>query len=71
MDIFGGVPILGLDEVTAETFATLRFDLRRRGELIPDHDLWIAATAQRHNLTLISRDQHFSRIPDLRLYHRK
>ena len=61
-----GVPILGLDISTADTFADLRSDLRRRGQLISDHDLWIASTALRHDLTLVSRDRHFERIPDLR-----
>jgi predicted nucleic acid-binding protein len=29
----------------------------------PENDLWIAATALRHNLTLITYDAHFDRIP--------
>jgi tRNA(fMet)-specific endonuclease VapC len=33
--------------------------------VIPDNDLWIAATARQHELTLVSRDSHFSEIPDL------
>ncbi len=33
-----------------------------------DADLWIAATALVYGLTLVSRDQHFSRIPDLQVY---
>ena len=32
-----------------------------------DNDLWIAATALRHGLTVISRDKAFDRIPDLKL----
>ena len=52
----------------ARHYATIRSRLRSRGELIPDNDTWIAATALAHNLTLVSRDAHFSRIPDLKLY---
>jgi tRNA(fMet)-specific endonuclease VapC len=63
-----GVPLVGLDVLTAETFAGLRADLRRRGRLIPDHDLWIASAALRNDLTLISRDHAFERIPDLKRY---
>lgn len=44
-DFVAGVPILGLDQETAEAFARLRFGLRFRGELLADHDTWIAATA--------------------------
>ena len=57
-----GVPVVGLDRETAEAFARLRSDLRSRGELLADHDTWIAATALRHDLVLLARDQHFDRI---------
>jgi len=33
---------------------------------IGDHDLWIAATALRHGLTLLARGQQFDRISDLK-----
>jgi tRNA(fMet)-specific endonuclease VapC len=65
-DLWAGVPVLGLDEETAQRFARLRSDFRLRGQLIPDHDMWIAATALRHDLALLSRDQHFDRVADLR-----
>lgn len=29
----------------------------------------VSHTALAHNLTLVSRDNHFARIPDLKLYH--
>jgi predicted nucleic acid-binding protein len=42
--------------------------LRRQGNLIPDFDLLIAATALRHDLTLVTRDTaHFERIEGLQL----
>lgn len=61
--------LLPLDDPTIERFAYLRVDLRRRGQLIPDLDLLIAATALQHDLTLITRNtRHFARLPELRLY---
>lgn len=52
-----------------ERFAELRAYLRRRGQLIPDFDLLIAATAFQHNLTLLTINRRdFERIPDLVLY---
>ena len=66
-DLVAGVPVLGLDRGTAELFG-VRAELRRRGKLIPDLDLLIAATALRHDLTVISRDEHFRRVPGLKLY---
>jgi predicted nucleic acid-binding protein len=60
---------LPLNDAVMERFAYLRADLRRRGELIPDLDLLIAATALHHDLTLLTRNvRHFHRIPNLRLY---
>jgi predicted nucleic acid-binding protein len=52
-----------------ERFASLRASLRRRGELIPDFDIVIAATALVYDLTLLTYNlRHFSRIPDLRIH---
>jgi len=56
------------DENTAEHYGQLKAELVQAGTLIPDNDLWIAATAVAHDLTLVTRDQHFSRIPGLKLY---
>jgi predicted nucleic acid-binding protein len=61
------VPVIGIDVRTAEFFASVRRELRLSGMLISDNDLWIASTALRHDLTLISRDKAFDRIPNLKL----
>lgn len=61
--------LLTLTHPIAERFAQLRSYLRRRGELIPDFDLLIAATALEHNLTLLTFNlKDFRRVPDLRIY---
>jgi tRNA(fMet)-specific endonuclease VapC len=53
----------------AQRFAVLRGDLRSQGLLIPDMDLFIAATAIEHGLTLVTGNRrHFERIPDLTLH---
>ncbi len=50
-------------------FAEIRALLTRRGELISDFDILIAATALHYNLTVLTFNyRHFSRIPDLNLY---
>jgi len=39
-------------------------------QIIPDNDIWIAVTALAYNLTLITRDNHFSRLAPYGLsYH--
>ncbi len=35
--------------------------------MLPDNDLWIAATAMQYGLTLVARDQHFTWIAGLTL----
>src|SRR5215207_2538950 len=61
--------ILTLTDPIMERFAEVRSFLRRHGQLIPDFDLLIGATALHHELTLPTFNRRdFLRIPDLRLY---
>ncbi len=50
---------------TADHFAKLFVQLKRAGTPLPDNDMWIGALALEHDLMLITRDQHFDRIPQL------
>ncbi len=59
--------ILPCDSAVAREYGRLKALLRRQGTPIPDNDIWIAAIALRNELTLVSRDRHFERIPELRL----
>jgi tRNA(fMet)-specific endonuclease VapC len=58
--------VLGVDETTAERYAEIREELRRKGRPIPANDLWIAALARQYSLPLLSRDQHFDFVPGLK-----
>lgn len=61
--------IISLSEPIMEHFARTRAHLRRTGQLIPDMDLLIAATAVHHELQLVTRNlRHFGRVPGLSLY---
>ena len=64
-----GVSVLPINGSVGRRFAILRGALRRTGQIIPHTDAFIAATALVHDLTLVRRDQHFARIPDLKLHH--
>ena len=46
--------ILNINEPIMERFAEIRALLRRRGELIPDFDMLIGATALHYNLVLLT-----------------
>ncbi|MFZ0311168.1 MAG: type II toxin-antitoxin system VapC family toxin [Candidatus Korobacteraceae bacterium] len=61
------IPVLPCDAETVVHYADIRFGLRKRGKPIPENDIWIAAIARQHGLTLLSRDAHFRRIGGLEL----
>lgn len=59
------VPILIWDLDIADTYGRIHASLRRKGKPIPENDIWIAATALRHGMTLITLDKHFEVIEGL------
>lgn len=61
----GQVGTLHCDEVTAEWYGQIKVSLRRQGTPLPENDIWIAASAVQHSLTLVTRDEHFDRVPNL------
>lgn len=58
-------PVLACDVQTAFRFGELKAQLRFAGRMIPENDIWIAATAIENRLTLVTRDVHFTSVPDL------
>lgn len=62
------VAMLELDLEAAKHYGRLKADLRRRGLLIEDNDLYIASVALRHGLTVLTHNQeHYARIQELPL----
>jgi tRNA(fMet)-specific endonuclease VapC len=59
------VGVLPPDRDTAHHYARLFVQLRRAATPIPTNDVWIAALALQHDLTLATRDRHFAQIPQL------
>lgn len=53
------VTVLALDNQTARIYGRLRHEQGIKGLMLPSNDLWIAATAIQHGLTLAARDRHF------------
>jgi tRNA(fMet)-specific endonuclease VapC len=60
-----GVVVLLPDETTASAYAELKEHLAAKGKLIPENDLWIAATARSHDLPLYCQDAHFDELAGL------
>ena len=64
--VLAGCRVLAVDEETAGHYAEIRDELKRSGRPIPGNDLWIAALARQHALSLLSRDQQFDFVPGLK-----
>ena len=56
---------LSCDLETAQWFGIIKNQLRRKGRLIPDNDIWIAAIAMQYNLILVTHDAHFDEVESL------
>jgi len=59
--------IIPIDRKTAEIYGRIRAELQRKGKPIPENDIWIAAVAQQHQMTLITNDRHFIDIEKIKL----
>lgn len=70
VDFFSSLSgVYGVDENIAKKFGEIRAFLKKKGILIEDLDILLAATALVNDLTFVTFNQkHFSRIPNLRLY---
>lgn len=56
-----------IDEETAEFYAKIYWDLKKKGKPIPSNDIWVAASAMRHGLALFTYDDHFKSVDGLLL----
>jgi len=59
------VEFLPVTFATADRFARIAADLRRRGTPIPSNDIWIAAHAMESGAELLSFDAHFGSVEGL------
>jgi tRNA(fMet)-specific endonuclease VapC len=55
--------ICGID--TARFYGAIKHQLHLKGRPIPENDIWIAAIAREHQITLVTRDAHFNQVDDL------
>jgi tRNA(fMet)-specific endonuclease VapC len=60
------VVILPFDAEVCEDYARLKVAILSSGRVMADNDLWIAATAVRHSMPLLSNNRrHFEGVPGL------
>jgi len=57
--------VLPVDQTTAEVYSQVRYELRAKGQPIPENDIWIAALARQHLQPVVTRDEHFDQVSDL------
>lgn len=61
------VSTVTISDQTTRQFAKIYKELKQAGRLIGTNDLWIAALALEHNITLVTLDNDFSALPALKL----
>lgn len=59
------ITVLGCDVETAYRYGEVKNKLRLKGKPLPENDMWIAALALQHSLTLVTRDAHFQEVENL------
>ncbi len=57
--------VIPCDLNVAREFGLVKQRLKQKGRLIPENDIWIAATAICHSLVLVTRDRHFLQVERL------
>lgn len=60
-----GAAVLACGPETARRYGQAKAKLREAGTPIPENDIWIAALALEHELTLVTRDAHFAVVAGL------
>lgn len=66
VELAGAVPCFPIDDVVADAWALLRATVAESGRRAQVNDLWIAATAIRHGLPLVTQDADFDAIAGVR-----
>lgn len=49
----------------AEVYGYIKKELQSHGNIMPENDMWIAASAIANDKTVITQDKHFENIPNL------
>ncbi|MGR3311520.1 MAG: type II toxin-antitoxin system VapC family toxin [Candidatus Brocadiales bacterium] len=52
---------------TAKRYGAIKSNLKEKGQLIPENDLWVTALAQQYDLTVVTRDSHFDVVKNLKV----
>jgi tRNA(fMet)-specific endonuclease VapC len=64
-EFIAGNIILNCDAATGDYYGQIKTLLKTKGRPIPENDIWIAAIALQHGLSLVTRDAHFDVVDNL------
>jgi tRNA(fMet)-specific endonuclease VapC len=59
------VNLVDIDSETADCYAAIVNTLHSAGTPIPTNDVWIAASAMRHGLQVVTTDTHYRAVPQI------
>jgi tRNA(fMet)-specific endonuclease VapC len=59
--------LIDCDQGTAREYGMIKNELRLKGRLIPECDIWIAASARQHGFTVVTKDRHFNEVANLQI----
>lgn len=59
---FGKYKTLQTTIEVIQSYAHIKCQLKQKGKMIPENDLWIAAFARAHDLLLLTSDLHFKSV---------
>jgi tRNA(fMet)-specific endonuclease VapC len=65
-ELIAATRVLPVDDETSAHYARVRAKLKSAGRPIPTNDVWIAALCRQHRMPVMSRDQHFDAVPNLK-----
>ncbi|MBQ6566188.1 MAG: type II toxin-antitoxin system VapC family toxin [Treponema sp.] len=58
-------PVLDVTQKVADEYGKLKKALQAHGNIMPENDMWIAATALANGMTVVTQDKHFEHIDGL------
>jgi tRNA(fMet)-specific endonuclease VapC len=62
------IPVLSLPDSAANAYGVIRAQLEKKGHMIGNNDLWIAAHVRSTGLTLVTNNEReFRRVPGLKI----
>lgn len=64
------VLFLDCDKETAKTYGYIKYELRKKGTLIPENDIWIASVGKQYGIIIVTRDAHFDKLKGIVEYEK-